>query len=219
MQAGCTLGGVTQGLGVHAEAAAPLLWVQKIQVKLYKLSPKMFFPGKGRSTHTHPHFLLSLEESPGPTKVWKSFSLLTGVDPSGPVAEAARAVPGGQCSRTNTASWGRAKAGASPDMLLLGAALAPLSPLGEGGSVPGPVGHWGWRGRQAGPPTPQQGGFSCAGFSLSAFTVFACFTSSVQRGRSEEERSCVHVRRDLVTHPPEARASFAAGSCVKTKQP
>ena len=105
----------------------------------------------------------------------------------------------------------------SPAVLLLWAALAPLVIHWGGGFCPRTSGDTGDGAGDDGQAPPQRGNVSCTGFSLSACTVFACFTSSVQRGWSEEERSCVYVRGDLVTHPLEARASFAASHCVEKK--
>lgn len=116
----------------------------------------MFLPRKGRSSL--PHFLLSLEESPGPTKLWKSFLLLTAVDSSGPAAEAARAVPGGQHGHGNAAQ-GKGPVGQSrrlgcPRLCCCSGQRWPhWSSTGEGGSAPGPVGTLGMeRGMMGRPP-------------------------------------------------------------------
>lgn len=104
----CGPGRALAGLG----AVALLLWGQEVS-KVLKAFTQNVLVRKEKDLHT-PQVLLSLEESPGPTKLWRSFLLLTAVGSSGCWSgRGCWSCTGGQWAHSNANSKGKGFVGQS----------------------------------------------------------------------------------------------------------
>lgn len=89
-----------------------------------------------------------------------------------------------------------------------GASPGSAAPTGHPLRIPGLPQAW-W-GRMGGSPGAQ-GYVSCSGVSLSTFTVFACFTSSVQRGYRGSKK--LHSSEERPTYTPTVARASSASLC------